>query len=296
MIPFKPIELEDKATVQRYTLKSKRRNCDLSFSNLYSWRFLYRTEIAELNGFLLFRFYADDELAYMMPVGEGDIHKVIEALMEDARNKGARFRLLGVCSSMRAELETAFPERFTFTADRDYFDYVYLRSDLATLRGKKFQAKRNHINRFKASYSDYEYKELTPELVPECLRLESEWCKANDCAENEALIAERRSMTDALKHIGELDLQGGVLHVGGKIVAFTFGAPINNETFDTCVEKANTDIEGAYAMINYEFAGHIPEQYIYINREEDLGLEGLRKAKLSYCPETLLEKYIVELQ
>ena len=126
MIPFKPIELEDKATVQRYTLKSKRRNCDLSFSNLYSWRFLYRTEIAELNGFLLFRFYADDELAYMMPVGEGDIHKVIEALMEDARNKGARFRLLGVCSSMRAELETAFPERFTFTADRDYFDYVYL--------------------------------------------------------------------------------------------------------------------------------------------------------------------------
>ena len=129
---------------------------------------------------------------------------------------------------------------------------------------------------FKASYPDYEYKELSPELVPECLRLESEWCKANDCAENEALIAERRSMTDALKHISELDLQGGVLHVGGKIVAFTFGAPINNETFDTCVEKANTDIEGAYAMINYEFAGHIPEQYIYINREEGVGLEGLR--------------------
>ena len=80
------------------------------------------------------------------------------------------------------------------------------------------------------------------------------WCKANDCAENEALIAERRSMTDALKHINELDLRGGVLHVNGEIVAFTFGAPINNETFDTCVEKANTDIEGAYAMINNEFA------------------------------------------
>lgn len=225
----------------------------------------------------------------MMPVGEGDVHRIVDVLIEDARSKGVPFRLLGVCSYMRAELEAAFPGRFTFTADRDYFDYVYLRSDLATLRGKKYQPKRNHINRFKAAYPNYEYKELTAELVPECLRLESMWCKANDCAENEALIAEWRSMTDALKHINELDLRGGVLHVNGEIVAFTFGAPINNETFDTCVEKANTDIEGAYAMINNEFANRIPEQYIYINREEDLGLEGLRKAKLSYYPETLLE-------
>ena len=209
------------------------------------------------------------------------------AALEDERRRSA---------AKYVKLRDAFPGRFTFTADRDYFDYVYLRSDLATLRGKKYQPKRNHINRFKAAYPNYEYKELTAELVPECLRLESMWCKANDCAENEALIAERRSMTDALKHINELDLRGGVLHVNGEIVAFTFGAPINNETFDTCVEKANTDIEGAYAMINNEFANRIPEQYIYINREEDLGLEGLRKAKLSYYPETLLEKYIVELQ
>ena len=103
-------------------------------------------------------------------------------------------------------------------------------------------------------------------------------------------------MTAALQHMDQLDIQGGVLYVGGKIVAFTFGAPINQETFDTCVEKADTDIEGAYAMINYEFANHIPEQYLYINREEDLGLEGLRRAKLSYHPEVLLEKYVAELK
>ena len=87
MIPFRPIELEDKETVQRYTLTSKRRNCDLSFSNLYSWRFLYQTEIAEMDGFLLFRFYADNELAYMMPVGEGDVHRIVDVLIEDARSK-----------------------------------------------------------------------------------------------------------------------------------------------------------------------------------------------------------------
>lgn len=100
---------------------------------------------------------------------------------------------------------------------------------------------------------------------------------------------ERRFMTVALSHMEELGLTGGVLHVNGRIAAFTFGAPINDETFDTCVEKADTDIEGSYTMINYEFANHIPEQYIYVNREEDLGLEGLRKAKLSYQPETILE-------
>lgn len=296
MISFKPIELEDKDTVQRYTLQSSRRNCDLSFSNLYSWRFLYRTEIAEQGGFLLFRFYVDGELAYMMPVGEGDVRAIVESLMDDARREGMKFRLLGVCCNMREELEAAFPGYFMFTVDRDYSDYIYLRSDLAALRGKKYQPKRNHINKFKAAYPDYEYKVLTPELVPECLRLESEWCRANNCAENEALMSERHSMTDALKHMEELELTGGVLYAGGKIAAFTFGCPINNETFDTCVEKANTDVEGAYAMINYEFANHLSEQYVYVNREEDLGLEGLRRAKLSYYPETLLEKYIVELK
>lgn len=296
MIPFQPINLADKERVQKYTLPARRRNCDLSFANLYSWRFLYRTEIAEQDGFLLFRFYADGQPVYMMPVGAGDVATVVEALIDDAHRLEVPFRMLGVCINMRAELEAAFPGRFTFTVDRDYSDYIYLRTDLATLRGKKFQPKRNHINRFKASYPDYEYKELTPALVPECLRLEAVWCKENDCEQDEALRAERRSMTDALTHSAELDLLGGVLHVHGDIVAFTYGAPINNETFDTCVEKADTNIEGAYAMINYEFANHIPEQYTYINREEDLGLEGLRKAKLSYQPETLLEKYIVELR
>lgn len=296
MIAFKPIELEDKEAVQRYTLFSQRRNCDLSFANLYGWRFLYRTEWAELDGFLLVRFYIDGELAYMMPVGEGNASSAVEALMEDARAEGADFRMLGVCVDMCEKLEAAFPGRFVFTSERDYSDYVYLRSDLAGLRGKKYQPKRNHINRFKASYADYEYKPLTPELISECLRLEAQWCKANNCAENEALVAERQFMTRALGHMSDLDISGGVLYVDGRIVAFTFGAPINQETFDVCVEKADVDIDGAYPMINCEFANRIPESFIYVNREEDLGLEGLRKAKLSYQPATILEKYIVTLK
>lgn len=296
MLSFRRLDIEDKLTVQKYTLRSKRRNCDLTFANLYSWRFLYLTEIAEYGGFLLFRFYVDGELSYMLPVGEGDIKPVMEELMSDARMKGIPFVMYGVCKENCEELESLFPGKFVFTSDRDYSDYLYLRSDLSTLSGKKFQPKRNHINKFRNNYPGYEFKPLTSDLIPECIKLESLWCRANNCSEDEALQNERKSMNAALRCFEELDIMGGVLTVDDKIVAFTYGAPVNNETFDTCVEKADTDYEGAYAMINHEFAKIIPEQYIYINREEDLGLEGLRKAKLSYQPYLLLEKYKLELK
>lgn len=149
MIPFKDIELQDKELITSFTLNSPRRNCDLSFSNLCSWRFLYNTKFAIMDGFLLLKFWADGELVYMMPIGNGDLNKVLDALIEDANREGEPFCLLGICAGMCSELETFMPGRFQFTADRDYADYVYLRSDLATLSGKKFQAKRNHINKFK---------------------------------------------------------------------------------------------------------------------------------------------------
>lgn len=294
MLSFKEITLADKETIQHFTLHSPRRNCDLQFANLSSWTFLYQTEFAVMNDYLLLRFYSGEVLAYMLPVGTGDIRPVLKAMVEDAEDLGSPFRLLGVCTNMRADLEAAMPGKFTFTEDRDYFDYIYLREELASLKGKKLQAKRNHVNKFKRTYPDYEYKELTPALVSECLKLEEEWYKDSPEENRMALRAERRSMTYALKHIDALGISGGVLHVNGRICAFTYGGAINYETWDTCVEKADTNIEGAYAMINYEYANHIPEQYVYVNREEDLGIDGLRKAKLSYKPVILLEKYIAE--
>ena len=173
MIEFKDITLADKDLIQSFTLGSLRRNCDLSFANLCSWIFLYQTKYAVMDNYLLLRFYAGEELAYMMPVGTGDVKPVLEALIKDAEEMGAKLRMLGVCVGMKADIEAAMPGRFTFTEDRDYFDYIYLRTDLATLKGKKFQAKRNHINKFKKQYPDYEYKPLTPDLVPECLKLVS---------------------------------------------------------------------------------------------------------------------------
>ena len=296
MIAFKDITIQDKDTITAYTMNSCRRNCDLSFSNLCSWRFLYHTKFAIVDNFLVFKFWAGDELAYMMPVGEGNLEKVLNELVEDARQEGEPFCMLGVCSCMREDLEAIMPGQFGFTVDRDYADYIYLRSDLATLKGKKFQSKRNHINKFRNTYPDYEYTPITKDRIQECLELEAKWCKANDCDQQEGTGNERRALLYALNHFEELGLTGGILHVNGQIVAFTFGMPINKETFGVHVEKADTNIDGAYAMINYEFANHIPEQYIYINREEDLGIEGLRKAKLSYHPETILGIYMACLK
>lgn len=262
-----------------------------------SWRFLYQSEYAVYKNFLLIRFYIEEKnkkrIAYMRPIGNGDFRDALLQLEEDSWQHGHPLLMLGVTPISKDLLEEAFPGEFSYIPERDYFDYIYLREDLATLKGKKFQAKRNHVNKFKKQYA-YEYEPLTAELVPECLEFEAKWYKANRTDDDqEELTDERKSMIFALNHFKELNLLGGAIRIDHKLVAFTFGSPINQDTFGVHVEKADTDYEGAYSIINQEFASRIPEQYVYVNREEDLGIPGLRKAKLSYNPTILLPKAAV---
>ena len=291
-LSFKPITIEDKELITSYTMNSEYQNCDFAFANICSWKFLYDSEYTEVDGFLLVRFRIENKkrAAYMCPVGCGELEKIINLLEEDSLAQGHPLLLLGVSPESKADLERAIPGGFHHIPDRDYFDYIYLREDLVTLSGKKYQSKRNHINRFKNLYN-YEYRPITPEMIPECLKLESIWYKANKDSEDENdLSYERRSMIFALNHFDELGLSGGALCVEGTIAAFTFGSPINHNTFGVHVEKADVNFDGAYSVINQEFSSRIPEQYIYVNREEDLGIPGLRQAKLSYQPAYLLEK------
>lgn len=296
-IDFKPITIDDKEVITSFTLPSPLRNCDLAFSNMCSWRFLYLSEYAVYKNFLLIRFYIEEKnkkrIAYMRPIGNGDFRDALLQLEEDSWQHGHPLLMLGVTPISKDLLEEAFPGEFTYIPERDYFDYIYLREDLATLKGKKFQAKRNHVNKFKKQYA-YEYEPLTEELVPECLDFEAKWYKANRTDDDqEELTDERKSMIFALNHFKELNLLGGAIRIDHKLVAFTFGSPINQDTFGVHVEKADTDYDGAYSIINQEFASRIPEQYVYVNREEDLGIPGLRKAKLSYNPTILLPKAAV---
>lgn len=303
MIRFHDVKTTDRELIQSYTLCGDRQNCDLSFANIISWRFLYNTQIAEVDGFLVFRFYTGHHLAYMAPVWKCHWEEsmrerfaaVVRQMRDDSITLGHPFLMLGVCSCMVGILETVFPDTFFIKPDRDHFDYIYTREKLATLSGKKLQGKRNHCNKFRKAYPDYEYRPLTKDMIPECIAVEENWrtVTKDDTEETEELSEELRSMTRVFDLWDEIGATGGTIWVGGKLIAFTFGCPVTDKVFDVCVEKADTAYEGAFSIINQEFARHLPEQYEYMNREEDLGLEGLRYAKLSYKPDILLEKSVV---
>lgn len=171
-IPFKPIEIEDRDIITSFTIPSNYKNCDYSFANICSWRFLYDSEFAIVNGSLLIRFWIENKtrVAYMTPTGQGDLKQAIDLLEADSLEQGHPLCMLGVTPDAKEELEKAIPGGFFYIPERNYFDYIYLREDLATLKGKKYQAKRNHINKFNKKFA-YEYIPITPELVPECLQL-----------------------------------------------------------------------------------------------------------------------------
>ena len=177
--------------------------------------------------------------------------------------------------------------------DRDEADYVYEREKLATLAGKKLHGKRNHINKFKSLYEDWTYESLNDENVEDCFQMALKWRNQNGCDEDHEKNAEMCVTLNSLRLYKELGMVGGIIRVAGKIVAFCIGEPVSEDTFVVHIEKAFPDIEGAYPMINQQFVLHECMEYQYVNREEDTGAEGLRKAKLSYRPVFLVEKGVV---
>ncbi|MDR1592488.1 MAG: phosphatidylglycerol lysyltransferase domain-containing protein [Prevotellaceae bacterium] len=292
MLSFSPLTVNNKAIIQPFLLNSGRRSCDVSFSNLCSWQFLYHTEFALQDDQLFIRYLIDNKHFFMMPLGSGALYGTLQTLLAEAHAFGDYLRLQGLDLASKEAVEAEMPNQFAWRAKREYADYLYLREDLVTLSGKKFQPKRNHINQFLRLFPQYEYVIFTPDVARECLTLDWLWARISLLHTDSATLeAERQSLTFALTHFDQLDLLGGALRVNGNIVAFTIGTPINTTVFDICVEKADTAVMGAYAMINHEFARRLPETVIYINREEDLGIEGLRKAKMSYHPIELLDKY-----
>lgn len=292
MIEFRPIRIEDRAEIERYTMPGDVTNCDLAFANMFCWQSVYHSAWAVIDGFLVIRFQIDGgpKVGYMQPMGPGDFAGIIPALRADAHALGQRLRIIGLTDEGREMIRHMHLGLFAFASDRAAEDYIYSTEELRTLRGSRYQPKRNHINRFKAAYPDYRYEELTPDRFEECMQLERQWRQGRDGHTSE-LCAEQRAMRQAFAHFGELGLYGGCIYVGDKLVAFTYGSAVNHDTFDTHVEKADTEYDGAFTIINRLFAEHLPDRFVKINREEDLGIEGLRQAKLSYHPLTVQHKF-----
>ncbi len=192
-------------------------------------------------------------------------------------------------------LELWYPGKFQIAYDRDSADYVYETEKLTTLAGKKLHGKRNHINKFKENYPNWVYEPVTGENVEECFQMALKWRKEAECEQDEEKRAEMCVTLNALRLLEELQLKGGLLRAepGGEVIAFTIGEPLNPDTFVVHIEKAFAEVQGAYPMINQQFVAHEAQGYQYVNREEDTGAEGLRKAKLSYRPAFLVEKGMV---
>lgn len=294
-IQWKMIALSDKELIDGFYRQEKLRNCEATFANNYLWAPHYEIRYAVVGGMLVF---LSDEASFSVsfPVGAGDLRKTVDMLLAYFSEKGKPFKMHLVSPTQFEKLEALYPGRFQVAYDRDLADYVYESERLLTLSGKKLHAKRNHINKFKETYPDWQYESITEENTGECLEMAQAWRVLNGCDEDENKHAEFCVTLNALKLRRELGLKGGLLRADGRVVAFTLGEAVGDDTFVVHIEKAYADVQGAYPMINQQFVAHEGAAYRYINREEDTGAEGLRKAKLSYYPDRMLEKGIVTLQ
>lgn len=270
----------------------------MAFANLFGWAVKYETCYAIADDTLFIRFTSPTRLhpAFLIPImrGGGCVDASLDRLKNEAERGDYPLVIMGITPQCREHLEAVSSGAFTFLEDEGNADYIYLRERLVSLSGKSLQSKRNHINKFEKLYPNYSYKPITGGDCAECLAVEQEWLRQHGTEEGED--KEQEVIQRLFDHFDELGLSGGVLRVDGRVVAFTLGSPINETTFGVHIEKANRDYDGSYTMINKLFASTIPEQYVYVNREEDLGLEGLRKAKLSYKPETILPKIAAVLR
>lgn len=302
MLQFHPLSIADREAVQAVTLCAGRRNCNYTFANLVGWQFRFHTEVCVLADAVVLRFTFDGERACMVCSAGEMPGTLVEALLEDSRGN---LTILGL-EDLQAQALLNFNSHFSISVDsrRNQYDYIYRRADLAALHGGLLKAKRNHVNHFRTEHPDFEYYPLTPDLFDECRRLTASW--SEEKAVSETIEAEHRVMETVFSQWEELGMIGGAIFIGKdergsvseerKLVAFTYGAPVTDDTFDVCVEKADRHVEGAFAIINQQFAEHLPEQYIYLNREEDMGLPGLRKSKLSYHPNILLSYNVVYIK
>ncbi len=294
MIDFRPPVIEDRQWVEPLLRKSKRYGCEYSFGDVFIWQSVYDIQIAHHKGFFV-SLNGGEYQSYCCPVGEGDATEVINDMMEDARERGIEFKMFGLVSDCVVQMDKLFPGRFEFEPIRDSFDYIYSTQDLIDLPGKKYHPKRNHISAFKRN-NDWSYEPITKENIAECVLMNGEWERRNREKDPESIDEELVAINQSFENFFELGFVGGLLRVSGEVVAFTFGEEMNEDIFCTHVEKAYADVRGAYPMINREFAARELSGYKYINREDDAGSEGLRRAKLSYYPEILLEKFVARLK
>lgn len=294
---FKPITLDIKKTIDSYTKPWKLECSDLSFANLFIWGADGKMEYAEKDQVLYIKLDFEGVPVFLwapipMYGAEVDYRKAIYDGIEYMRSIGTEPTFRSVWTPFRDKMLEACPELFSVPTDIAW-DYVYSRESLATLKGKKLHGKRNHINKFLSKYPDFEYRKLDKSMIEDCIALYDQWIEEKDEKESKSMEDEKRSVQLALHNMEELGLTGGTIYIDGKLCAFTVGERLHPHIQLIHIEKANTEYEGIFPMINQQYILHECEGVELVNREEDMGIEGMRKAKRSYNPLKMIEKYML---
>ncbi len=286
MLEFKKIELSDVQKIKDFTHNNEILACEKNVANLVIWQRAYNNMYAIKDGMLFLKSGKEKSQSFSVPIS-GDIKKGLDLIFEYTAPEKPRFWVQD--DGKIKEFKKLLGESYDISPVRDAFDYIYKREDLAVLSGKKYHSKRNHIAAFSKQH-DWCFKPITDENKCDVLECAQKWYSENFDRMDEYMAIEKEGVKTLLENMDLLNVKGGAIYVDGKVVAFTLGSPINDKIFDIHIEKALKDYQTAYTVINNEFAKTLCD-YEFINREDDMGLEGLRKAKLSYKPTILLEKY-----
>ena len=296
MISFSRLQLAQKAQYEDILFACGSRSCEYSFANLYLWG---RQEAAFFPEGIAFFSHFYGKSVYPYPIGTSDRRAVLEAVLEDAKSRGIPCRITSMTQAETEELESWFPGRFLFRPDRDGFDYVYAIDDLADLKGRKFQKKRNHVHKFQASHPDCLSVPLEKENLPQAQEMVAQWFRQRLAEDPHGdYLLEQIALSRAFRHFEALGMEGLMLVENGQVLAVTLASRLSENTMDVHFEKAREDVDGAYAAVNCEFARYLRLKHpelAFLNREDDLGLPGLRQAKLSYQPHHMEEKYCAYL-
>jgi len=290
---FKDFSLEEKPLLEEAFLKFPPVISEFTFTNLFIWRQAYQLRISHLRNSIFLLSDRGDRSFFFPPIGEGDRVESFRVLLHYLQERGISPKIARTPESMVAQIDWK-ENGMRADLDRDQSDYIYLVEDLIKLEGRKYHRKRNHIKQFKEKYS-YQYLSLTPEWISECLRLETEWCDLRHCEVVPGLANESVAIKEALTYFDQLNMKAGAILIDGRLEAFTLGEPLNPETVVIHIEKANPAFEGLYPTINQAFLENQWSEYPFVNREQDLGEEGLRRAKESYFPHHMIHKYTITL-
>ncbi|MBR1481921.1 MAG: DUF2156 domain-containing protein [Ruminococcus sp.] len=289
MLDFHPIEKSKIPLYESFYDRSSALGLEGNFASAYLWSSEYKIGVALFHDTLIKAYYRGDGTiwGYCMPTGK-NVADAVEAVFADAKERGQHAYFGYLSQSERDTLEAMYPERFLFERSTTTQDYIYLASDLAQLSGKKYHAKRNHISKYHRLYGEPDVREITSENTADMLAVARGWCEENELNYREE--GEYAVLCEAADNLRDLQLRGILIYIENKPVAFALGKELSAVCFDISFEKALTAYDGSYAVINNEFAKRLTS-YTYINREEDMGLEGLRKAKLSYHPVRIYDRY-----